>query len=394
MSTEATDTGVTFENGRAVEQTTEGHAPEEGSAHGDERAAAIAAVKAALLDEAKAEGKKAAKEAKEALDKDPLVPKQRGANGKFLSDMDPAERDRANATEKLERQNAPRDAAQTDEDKEASQLKKLLTERKETAKYKAEANAQLERERAEVRRVYQETQREKAEIAAERARFAMYRKDPMKAVREFGGQDPEAFILELAQEGTPEGAARRAQRERDAELQEIRQWRADQERQVQERQEHEHAMQRRQYRQNIEREMVVTAFAKRQSGEEAHPHIAEMYHGHEVSLIREADTVAEQYRNVTGQEATFAQIAEYLEERAALWYKSLVSKRGGQAPTPVTQGRPTPGRATGKTSLSPAGSSERRTLGDRFADLDGEERRETAMAAVRAAIAASGGLER
>ena len=47
MSTEATDNAesvVTFENGRAVEQTTEGDRPAEGTDHGDERAAAIAAV--------------------------------------------------------------------------------------------------------------------------------------------------------------------------------------------------------------------------------------------------------------------------------------------------------------------------------------------------------------
>ena len=80
------------------------------------------------------------------------------------------------------------------------------------------------------------------------------------------------------------------------------------------------------------------------------------------------------------------EIAEYLEERAAMWYKSLSAPQEGAS---VTKGKPTQGVA-GRKSLSPQGSSERRSLGTSLADLDGDERREAAMEAVRSALHATG----
>ncbi len=368
---------VTYQNGRAIEQTTEGETPD--GDHGDERAAAIAAVKAALEED----GKTAAKEAKAAREKDPLVPRDRGPDGKFLV-ADPIEAEKAAAVAKLEK------AKPEPVDEEASALRKALSERREAAKYKAEANAQLERERAEVRAIHQQVQRERAAIEADKAKMAMFRKDPVRAIRENGWDNPEDFILDIAQDGTPEGAARRAQRELQAQIAELREWKQEQANQAQANAQRQQQAQSQQFRQNIERELLRTVFAK--DGEsEKHPYTTAMYQGHEVSLIAEADLVAEQYRAVTGKEASFAEIAEYLEERSQKWYKSIHSKQGGaQAAPPVTQGRPPQGSATGKKSLSPAGGSERRTLGTTYADLDGEERREAAMTAVRAAIHHSG----
>jgi hypothetical protein len=373
---ETGDTGsggeVTFVGGRATEQTTEGET-HEGTDRGDELEAAKAAVKKALAEDAKEEGKKAAAEAKTARAKDPLIPRDRDANGQFVQD-DPvgAEKEAAVAALKKEA------------DADASALRKALADRKESAKAKAEASAEVEKMRQETRQFYAQLQREKAEVAAERQRIQMLRKDPVRAIRE-NGWDPESFIMDLAQDGTPEGAKARADRELRDSIAELREWKATQARQAQEQAQAHQETEKRQFRQNVEREFLNAA--------NKHEALVSLYKGHEVGLIAEADTVAEQYRNVTGKEATFDEIAEYLAERTERWYKK---RSGAGAPTTeakaasVSSGKPTPGSATGKRSLSPAGSSERRSLGNSFADLDGDERRETAMAAVRAAIHASG----
>lgn len=364
---------VVYVGGKAVEQNTTGETPD--GDHGDELAAAKAAVKKVMDDDAKAEakeaGKAAAKEAKESRAKDPLVPRDRDADGKFIPN---------DSDEK-------RSAKPTEPDPEASALRKALSERKETAKYKAEANAELERMRAEVRQVHQQVLRDKQEVATERAKLAQLRSDPIRAIRE-NGWDPEQFIMDIAQDGTPEGKAARANRELQQSIKELHEWKAAQaeERQQQARQLQQNKQ--KEFRQQVERQFLDTTFnTKNEAGEEQHPHLAGLYKGHEVGLLAEADVVAEQYRNMTGKEATFSEIAEYLEERAAKWYKSMSGRT--QAVPPVTQGKPTQG-SSGKKSLSPAGSSERRSLGKSFADLDGEERREAAMTAVRSAIHASG----
>jgi hypothetical protein len=370
---------VTFVGGKAVEQTTGGETPD--GDHGDELAAAKAAVKKALEEDLKAEGKKAAKDAKEAREKDPLVPRDRGPDGKFLP-SDSVEKEKAEATKKLEAETG------SEEDRDASALRKALQQRRDGAKQKAEAAAHLEKERNEARQIYAQLQRERAALEAERKKFEMFRTDPVRAIRENGWQKPEEFILDVAQEGTPEGQARRAQREMQQQLQEIREWREQQAKDAQARQQEAEQAQRRQYRQNVEREFLGEAGK--------HESLVGMYKGHEVELIAAADVVAEQYRNVTGKEATFAEIAEYLAERTERWYKtrsqaSSMPAAAAQQTAAVTQGRPTQGSATGKRSLSPAGSSERRSLGNSYADLDGDERREAAMVAVRSAIHASSG---
>ncbi len=370
---------VTFVNGQAVEQTTSGHEPD--GDHGDELAAAKAAVKKAMEEDLKEEGKKAAKEAKQAREKDPLVPRDRGPDGKFLT-ADPVEKDKTEAVKRLK---------EPEVDEDASALRKALAERKEQAKYKAEANAQLERDRQEARQIYQQLQRERQEIAAEKERLALLRKDPVRAIRENGWDKPEDFILDIAQDGTPEGQARRQQRALEAQIKELHDWKAEQARQVETQRQEAEVAQRRNFRQNVEREFLNAA--------SKHEALVSMYKGHEVGLIAEADVVAEQYRNVTGKEASFSEIAEYLAERTERWYKSRsqassvpngTPDQAGNQMAPATQGRPTQGSATGKRTLSPAGSSERRSLGNSYADLDGDERREAAMAAVRSAFHHSG----
>lgn len=373
------DTGsgdVTFLNGQAIEQKTEGE-DHGGTDRGDELDAAKAAVKKVLEADAREEGKKAAKEAKEARAKDPLVP--RDTNGKFQSTADPVEEEKAAAVKAL------KDEAEEDR----SALQKALSERRATAQYKKQASAELEKERAEVRRIYQDTQRQRQEIEQEKARIASYKKDPVRLAREAGYANPEDYILELAQEGTPEGQARRANRDLLDRLDRAEQWQK-QELAQREQQSRQHAeRQLHQVRRDVE-ENFLRAASK-------HEVLVDMYKGSEIELIAQADVVAEQYRNKTGEEATFDEIAEYIAERNSRAYNKLMSKErakaasapGTQGGTSVSEGGPTQGSAGKKRPMSAAGS-ERRTLGKSFADLDGDERIAMAKTAVKAAIAASG----
>lgn len=360
---------VTFVNGIAAEQQTEG----ETAQPADERAAAIAAVKEAL----KSEGKKAAAEAKDAIEQDPLRPRkstERSVDGKFVS------------TEKPDGE--PKAKSQADDEAEESRsLKAALANRKQIASQKAAIAQEQARAMAEIRQAQQEIAAQRAEVARERQRIQMLRSDPVRAIRE-NGWDPEEFIVGIAQEGTPEGQARRQQRELQAQLAEMNAWRKEQAESAQRAQEEAQTRQQAQYRQQVEQTFLKVAL-----DDDKHPHLSSYYKGHEHGLIAEADVIAEQYRHLTGKEATFEDIAEYLEERQAKWYKSFSARSGAQqsqqAPASVSQGRPTQGNATGRT-LTPQASSERRSLGAALKDLDGDERLAAAREAVASAIHASG----
>ncbi len=363
MAVETTAEGVTFVNGVAAEQTTAG----ETAQPADERSAAIKAVKEAMEEE----GKSAAKKAKEQDEQDPLRPRdnvERDADGKFVkSGKEPAK-----TAEKAE--------PTAEEDSES--LKQVLKQRKQIAQVKAQQNQEFQRQAQELRQLRAEIEADKQEVAREKARFASLRSDPARAIREIG-YEPEEFILDLARENTPEGLQARQQRALQDQLKEIQDWKAQQA------QEREEAVQRQQqhqvvqYRKDVERAFIGVAL-----NEEKHPHLTGMYKGHEMGLLAEGDVVAEQYRNLTGKEASFDDIAEYLEERTANWYNSM-STRSQQVKAPVTQGKSTQGNATGRT-LSPEDTSERRALGTSLRDLDGEERLEAARHAVGAALRHSG----
>ncbi len=360
---------VTFVNGIAAEQQTAG----ESAQPADEREAAIKAVKEAL----QTEGKKAAKEAKEAHDQDPLRPRE-------STDRDETGRFKAKAAEDKPE---PDVKAAKSAEEDAESLKNVLKQRKQLAAAKQAQSAETQRAMAEVRAYKQQLDMEKAEIERERQRFQVLRKDPAKAFREMGW-DPESAILDMAREGTPEGMAARQQREMQQQLAEIRQWKEEQAQQAQRQQEQRQHQQQVHYRQQVE-----NAFTGMALNEEKHPHLAGMYKGQEALLLSQADVIAEQYRNLTGKEASLEDVAEYLEERSANWYKSMRTKDNGssgqQAPATVSKGKPAQGNATG-VSLTPAGSSERRSLGKMLQDLDGDERLAAAREAVGAAFRHSG----
>lgn len=357
--------GILFVNGVAAEQQTAG----ETAQPADERAEAIKAVKAALEEE----GKSAARAAKEAEEQEPAKPRdnvERDESGKFI---------------KQTKTGTPDDKPEPKADDEAESLKNVLKQRKQIAAVKAQQNQELAKQHEQLRQYKAQLDAEKADMAREKARYAALRSDPARAIREIG-YEPEEFILDLATENTPEGVQRRQQRALADQLKEIQDWKADQARQAQEWKERQAEQQNVQYRKNVENAFLGIAL-----NEEKHPHLASLYSGHEQGLLAEADVVAEQYRNLTGKEASFDDVAEYLEERAVNWYNSMStrSQQGTQSKAPVTKGKPTPGNATGRT-LSPEDASERRALGTPLKDLDGDERLAAAREAVGAAFRHSG----
>ncbi len=366
--------GVTFVQGRAESQQTEG----EGSGMPtDEREAAVAAVKAALKGEAKKAGEDAAKEASRADEQEPLRPRtstERDENGKFIK------------SGKEEAQAKPKSEEDADD---GESLKRVLKERKQMAAQKQAIQQENQKVQNQLLAFQRQLQQQQQELERDRERLALLRKDPARAIRE-NGWDPENFILDLAQEGTPEGKAARERREWAEQMKEMRDWKAEQERKRQEYAENQKIQARQQHRSSVENKFVSLAMDA-----EKHPNLASFYDGHTagiVGLIAEGDAVADQYRELTGKEATVDEIVEYLEERKANWYKSRSgagSTGSQQAQATVTKGRPTPGSATGRT-LSSEDSSERRSLGKSFSDLDGDERLAAAREAVGAALRSSG----
>ena len=223
-------------------------------------------------------------------------------------------------------------------------------------------------------------------------------------IEEFG-RKPEDLIMELATAGTPEAKARQAQQAREDEIRQLRAWQEREEANRKAFAEHQERQKKVQFRRSVEKQLITTAYSATKGpdgqAEERYPHLATFYKGHEQTLCQEADTIADQYRAATGLEATFEEICEYLEERNARWYKMMSSRpsrangsqaaagqMGGNLPQGTNQVRGS--AAVSGRGLGPNVSSERRSLGS-IQDLDGDERREAAMTAVRAAIAASGG---
>ncbi len=363
--TEGAGPDVTFVGGIAAEQETEGQSNLEAG----ERSKAIAAVKAAM----KGEGEKAAKEAKSAIEQDPLRPREsteRDESGKFT--RKPSTPDH-----------------ESDDDgaaKDATELKKALAERKQGAERQRAWQAQQQREAQALAQQRAQIEHEKRQIAAERQRMELLRKDPVRAIRE-NGWDPEQFILDIANDGTPEGQKARQEREFRAQVEELRQWKEDQLKQREEYGKRLEEQKQAQYRQTVEQEFIKTALNK-----EKNPTLAKLYSGKEALLISQGDTIAMQYRQATGKEATFEDIAEYLEEMHSMGYKSDGGTQGTTQNPQVAgsgaQGRPTQGSATGRT-LNPGQTGERRTLGTSLKDLDGDERLEAAREAVKHAMRAS-----
>lgn len=384
---------VTFVGGKAIEQ----HDSLDSNVDGDTRSEAMDAVREAIqkaAGEAKESSEKASKQdpykpagakehGSEEPGKSPVTKKpakevnetpERGPDGKFLP------KDGSKQSQDTEPDNA-------DDEENASSLKNLLKHREKNAAPKKEVQTQLAKERAQLQeetRKLQETwaqiQQEQARIEREKQRFERLRKDPAAAIREVGWE-PEQFIVDLARDGTPEGQAARQQRELQQQLQEMREWKQQQERAYQEAQQRQQWEQQVSYRQHIEKTFLDDALH-----EELRPHTATMYKGREHALLAYADKIAAEYRELSGgKEASLKEVADFIEEELADRLNGWYVKKSGTK-VAATDGAK-PGKGSKGKSLTPEAASERRTLGRKeLKDLDEEERRAAAKAAVSAAL--------
>lgn len=380
------DENITFVGGKAIEQ----HETAESNVDTDTREDAMAAVRDAIkgaAEEAKEGAKKveeawrppgAKKDTEESEDEDAGI--KRGPDGKFQKGTAPPKKPEPEKDESEEEDIDPKNAS----------VKQLLKNRERVAakmrKAQEEATGlELERrklaeETAKAQEAYRQIAEWQSEVERERQKFERLKKNPSFVARELG-YDPEQFITELAREGTPEGQMARQQRELQEQLAEIRNWKEEQLRQQQEWQMQEQARQAEQYRVHIEKSFVDSAM-----NEDKYPHVTAFYRGREKQLIAAGDLTAYEFRELAGREGSLDEILDYLEddlaERANSWY---VKKSGTKKDSVSPEARP--GKGSKGKSLTPEAASERRSLGRKeLKDLDEDERREAAKAAVSAAL--------
>lgn len=405
---------VTFVDGKAVSQ----EEPATGQAPANEREAAIAAVREALQ-KAKAEesqenepkaAKKEPKEKAEAKLGKPAPVKQdegeegdsgksdRDAQGRFLPKKDAGEPVRTKpfvpAPTKADKTTTEEDGEEAPKseplpDPKKATVTQLLKNREKLAKeklaVKEEINAEREafrKEQEELRNLQAQVQQERQFLQQQAQRLQALKSDPARAVRE-AGWEPEDFILRLAREGTPEGQADRQTMQMREELAQLKQWRQEQAQQAQHAQRAQEYQRLVDYRREVENQFLTTAV-----NEEKYPHISNFYKGREAALISEGDIIAAEFRQLSGgREASFSEVADYIEEELASRTKAYYSKTNAnaQADASGTSGKPTKGNK-GKT-LSQGMASERRTLGTSQKNLDGEERLLAAREATKLAIA-------
>lgn len=353
-------------------------------------------------DEGANENKEAAKEAvRKALGKAAKAPKEPKEATEPKEAKEPAEDEPEASTEESEEESPKpkKKAKEEDEelDPEKASLKQVLKHREKIAKAKADQTKAWREEQAQMQAQIvaqrQMLQQEQQRLQQEMSKLQKLRSDPVAAVKE-NGWDPEEFILNLAQSGTPEGKQQAQMRMMQQQLQEQAQWR-EQMLQAQQR-----AAEEAQHRQAAEyRTHVERTFLKSALDEKKYPHIAEMYKGREAALVSEGDIIAAQFRHLTGREADFATdipdyIEEVLAERAKAWYDKFgKSKYGSQQvdesaeeeSASEVENRTSGRKPIGKT-LNPDSSGERRALSRIDKDLDGDERIELARAEVRKAL--------
>lgn len=405
MSEEA---NVTFVGGKAIEQS-EGL---DSNLEADEREAAKAAVREAIEKAGKDAAETTKKKTKENPSADPFkapgakkdsddkdtATEQRGSkedvsgptrgpDGKFLPRNGP--KVGGSKADSVEDGGGDEAGEELPEDLSKASVKQLLKAREKVAALKKEAHTisqqqqEFMRQQAELQRQQADFYRQQAELQRQAQHLQALRKDPGRAIRELG-YDPEQFILDLAQDGTPEGQARKQQQELQRQIQEMQDWKASLARQQQEYQQRQQMEQVVNYRASQVRSFLDTGM-----NEEKYPHIATFYKGNERALVSYGDIVAEEYRGLAdGKEAGHADILDYIEdqlaERAKHWYTKGNSKdsTSGQK---VAQEKTLP-KSKGK-SLNPDASGERRSMKAKdLKDLDGEERIEAAKQAVKVAL--------
>ncbi len=270
-------------------------------------------------------------------------------------------------------------AAPAAEDKS---IARILKQREQAAKAKTEAQRALEESRAaieEARTAREELAKEREEIAREKAKLAKLKnvQEAPEALKELGW-DPDDFIASAARANTPEGkleALVRKQAETIAKLEaKANGWEEEREQQK---------VSAQKQAETARIQQAEETFSKIALDATKYPALANLYEDERDVLLFKAHSVARQYRAATGgEEATFEQIADYLNEQA----QAKLGNGAKKQDAPKNGKAPPAGRPTGKRTLTGADGSERRSVAavDKTDDLD--EMRRRARAAAEKAI--------
>jgi hypothetical protein len=264
----------------------------------------------------------------------------------------------------------------------------ILAKREKQAQPKTDAQKLLEEAKKateEASKAREEIARERAELKAERAKVEKLKdiKNAPEALKDLGW-DPDDFVTAAASANTPQGrleAMVRQQAEVIAKLTtKADTWEKQAEEQKAAAQKHAEEQAVRQTEESFQKVALDT---------EKFPSLARLYGDDDEDkqvLLMKAHNVARRYRAATGEEATFEQIAEYLEERAQ-------AKLGEDAKEEKASknGRPQPGgRPTGKRSVNGSDASVRTSLPSVKKTDDLDEMRRMAKLAAERAIRESG----
>lgn len=150
-----------------------------------------------------------------------------------------------------------------------------------------------------------------AEVQQQKAWYESLRSDPIRAIRELG-IDAEDFLMQLAGAASPEEKARQEKAKEETRIEKLERMLAERTRQEQ-----EQAQAHERQQQAVARETAIQQFSAIAFAEEKHPHLVALYEDRPQELIKVADSIAFTYRQRTGLEATFEELAEYLESEAA-----------------------------------------------------------------------------
>ncbi len=265
----------------------------------------------------------------------------------------------------------------------------ILSAREKAAEPKTEAQKLLDeakQQREELAKLRAEIDADKASIASEKAKLEKLkdiRRAP-EALKELGWE-PEEFVVAAAEANTPMGklqALVRAQAEQIAKLSgKADAWEKQAEEQKSTAQKEAEAARLRQ---------TEESFQKVALDGEKYPTLARLYGDDDEDkqvLIMKAHNVARRYRAATGgEEATFEQIADYLEERA----QAKLGNGANEEKASSKNGKAQPGgRPTGKRQLNGSDASVRTSapvatakVTDTLDDL-GKRAREAADRAIR-----------
>ena len=275
--------------------------------------------------------------------------------------------------EKVEEEPAP-----AKEEVSEKEVRKALAQRAKVVKERQSAQEEASRIRQEALQLRAEVEYQRQEVQRQAEWFRQLKANPVQAIKETG-VDPEEFIHTLARSGSYEGRLEAELARQKAQTEAL----AHQQRQFQEQQlrvQEEHQQRQAQhYRSTIEDQ-----FSSLCLNEEKFPHLSTFYADRKAALVAEGDWIADQYREVTGREASLEDIAEYIEEQMSSAYTKFQEKK--KAVLPV-KGKQSKAESAKPVKVLSSKDSEKGSLKmDNLSELDDEDLLKLAKSEARKAL--------